>query len=398
MKGFLHLSALIIILVGLSLITLAGFLYKNSLDQNKKISAKLSSLASQNSRVNRQLNSVRKDFEELKNQDQVKLNLKNQEEIKNIQTTYKNSISTYEKLTDLKASGAKSDKLDPLYAKAVKSLADKNYSSASAQLAELDKMISAELLKLTPPAIANPPSTQNLPTSNTPPGSGYSRQVVHTDRGDFVVDIIAADLGSTKVIVDTASDSDCHDNCPVLSLADYVSRNGAFAAINGTYFCPEQYPSCAGKKNSFDLLVMNKNKKYFNSDNNIYSTNPAVIFLGGSIRFVSQALQWGRDTGVDGVISNFPLLLSGGNVTFSGNDDAKQSSKGNRSFIASKGNTVYIGVARNVSVAENATILKTLGMENAMNLDSGGSTALWSGTYKAGPGRNIPNAVLFLRK
>ena len=42
--------------------------------------------------------------------------------------------------------------------------------------------------------------------------------------------------------------------------------------------------------------------------------------------------------------------------------------------------------------------MKALGMDNALNLDSGGSTALWSGGYKAGPGRNIPNAVLFVRK
>ena len=36
--------------------------------------------------------------------------------------------------------------------------------------------------------------------------------------------------------------------------------------------------------------------------------------------------------------------------------------------------------------------------ENALNLDSGGSTALWSGGYKAGPGRYIPNAILFVNR
>ena len=43
-------------------------------------------------------------------------------------------------------------------------------------------------------------------------------------------------------------------------------------------------------------------------------------------------------------------------------------------------------------------VLKAMGLENALNLDSGGSVALWSGGYKAGPGRNIPNAILFVRK
>jgi exopolysaccharide biosynthesis protein len=183
-----------------------------------------------------------------------------------------------------------------------------------------------------------------------------------------------------------------------LSLADYVSRSGAFAGINGSYFCPASYPSCSDKKNSFDLLAMNKNKTYFNSDNNVYSNNPAVIFLGGSVRFVGAASQWGRDQGIDGMLSNYPLLVSGSNVVFGGDGDPKKGSKGNRSFVANKGNTVYIGVVHGATVAEAAIVLKALGMENAMNLDSGGSTALWANGYKVGPGRAIPNAILFVRK
>ncbi|KKS24194.1 MAG: hypothetical protein UU81_C0011G0016, partial [Microgenomates group bacterium GW2011_GWC1_41_8] len=145
-------------------------------------------------------------------------------------------------------------------------------------------------------------------------------------------------------------------------------------------------------------LLMNKNKVYFNGDNNVYSTVPVVIFGNGWIRFESQSLNWGRDTGVDGVLANQPLLVSGGNVVFGGDGDPKKGSKGGRSFVANKGNTVYIGVVHNATVAEAAIVLKALGMENALNLDSGGSTVLWSGSYKAGPGRNIPNAILFVGK
>jgi hypothetical protein len=143
---------------------------------------------------------------------------------------------------------------------------------------------------------------------------------------------------------------------------------------------------------------MNKNKTYFNSSNNVYSNNPAVIFGGGYIRFVSAASQWGRDTGIDGMLSNYPLLVEGSNVKFGGDDDPKKGSVGNRSFVANKGNTVYIGVVHSATVAQAARALKAMGMENALNLDSGGSTALWSGGYKVGPGRDIPNVILFVRK
>ena len=143
---------------------------------------------------------------------------------------------------------------------------------------------------------------------------------------------------------------------------------------------------------------MNHKKTYFNSGNNVYSNNPAVIFGGSYIRFVGQVSQWGRDTGIDSMLSNFPMLVQGGNIAFGGDDDPKKGSKGARSFVANKGNTVYIGVVHNATVAESARVLKTLGMENGLNLDDGGSTALWSGGYKVGPGRNLPNVILFARK
>ncbi len=288
-------------------------------------------------------------------------------------------------------------KLAPQLATILGYLADVNYSSASAEIKSFEAALIAAKPK--PAAVSSlTPDTTNLPQSNTPPGAGYSRQVVNTEIGPYTVSLVAADLNSAKVIIDTASDGDCRDNCPVLSLGDYVGRSGAFAGVNGSYFCPASYPTCAGKTNSFDTLLMNKNKVYFNSDNNVYSTVPAVIFSGNSARFVGQSLEWGRDTGVDAVIANYPLLLSGGSIAFSGGDDPKQGSKAGRSFVGVNGSTVYIGVVHSATVAEAAYALKALGLTHALNLDSGGSTALYSGGYKVGPGRNIPNAVLLVNR
>ena len=42
--------------------------------------------------------------------------------------------------------------------------------------------------------------------------------------------------------------------------------------------------------------------------------------------------------------------------------------------------------------------LKAMGLENALGLDQGGSTALWWGGYKLGPGRGLPNAILFVSR
>jgi hypothetical protein len=242
------------------------------------------------------------------------------------------------------------------------------------------------------------PTATPIPVTTGPAGSGFSVKRVHTDRGDFTVYVIGADLATTKVIVDTASGGDCANNCPVLPLKDYVTRNNAYAGVNGGYFCPDTYPSCAGKTNSFDTLLMNKDKVYFNSSNNVYSTNPAVIFQGGSIRFVREALEWGRDTSVDGVLSNYPLLVFNKSNQNPGSGDPKLTAKGNRSFVANRGNMVFIGTVLNASVQDSAAALTALEMDNAINLDSGGSTALWSGGYKLGPGRNLPDVILFKTK
>ncbi len=325
--------------------------------------------------------------------DQVKKNASLEAKLRLLKNSFTHATTSYEQLLKLKEQSMKTQTFDALYTKALVYLSKENYASSEATLSFLDDQLSKELTKTV--AVTISASVSEIQEA---PDTGYRRQKVMVDGQGFLVDIIAADLNSTKVIVDTASDSTCTNDCPVLSLSDYVSRNSAYAGINGSYFCPETYPSCGDKKNSFDTLLMNKNKVYFNSDNNVYSSVPLVVFSGNSVRFVSASQDWGRDTGVDAVLANRPLLVYEGNVMFSGNDDQKESSRSNRSFVAGSGNKAYIGVVSHASVSEAAKVLKTMGIQNAINLDSGGSTALWSGGYKFGPGRNIPNALLFVRK
>ena len=384
-----HIPIIIILLI-----TLFSGIY---FYQNKIVTLQglISSLTQEKDRNLIELERIGKELDDLKNQDQVKRNDDLQKEIDNIEVTYKKAVVIYEDIIELRYKSKDISVIEKQFAEVLSKLAKKDYSGAQDSLNQIAEKINAEEEKLAA-SVTIPAST---PQSNAPPGSGYSRQSVNVEGlGTYLVSIVAGDLSSTRVIVDTAADSDCSNDCPVLPLATYVSRTGAYAGVNGTYFCPAEYPSCAGKTNSYDLLVMNYKKTYFNSSNNVYSNNPAVIFGDSYIRFVSAVSQWGRDTSPNGVLSNYPLLVQNGNITFGGDDDPKKGSKGARSFVANKGNIVYIGVVHSATVAESARVLKTLGMENALNLDDGGSTALWSGGYKVGPGRNLPNVILLVRK
>ncbi len=384
----LHLPLkLLTILFGLVLIVsvIINFTQKN---ENDKLAFELAT-------TKKSLDAHIKELNALKKEDQYVKNKQLEATIKNIEDTYKQTVSLYEKLLDLKGKTKEVEALDTLFAQALIYLSERNYASGAATL----KSLGEEILEKDQEIATAFSIPANVTQSNAPPGAGYQRQTVNTEIGEYLVDIIAADLNSTRVIVDTASDSDCRNDCPVTSLADYAGRSGAFAGINGPYFCPADYPSCADKKNSFDTLLMNKNKTYFNSDNNVYSNVPAVIFSGNSGRFVGQSLEWGRDTAVDSVIASQPMLLSGGNNVFGGDSEPKRGSKGPRSFIGTNGNMAYIGVVHNATVAEAAYALKVLGLQYALNLDSGGSTALiYNGSYLVGPGRNTPFGILFVNK
>ncbi len=352
-------------------------------------------LSQQLEAISAQLASASGELETLKAEDQRVKNRKLEEEIKNIQVTFQQAVTSYEEVLHLRDDGAKTQPLEKEFSLVLTQLSKRNYEGATITLQKLTKDIQTLRTQL---ASAGGVIPADLKTSNTAPSSGYSRQVVENDAGKFVVDILAADLNSTRVQVETASAGDCADNCPVGALADFVARSGGYAGINGPYFCPAEYPSCAGKTNSFDTLIMNKNKVYFNSDNNVYSIVPALIFSGNGARLVKSA-EAGRDTGVDAVIAGQPALVWGGEVAFGGDGDPKKGSRGSRCFIAVKDNTVYIGVVRSSTVAEVARVLKTLGMQSAINLDSGGSTAFFvNGKYVAGPGRQTPFGIVLVRK
>lgn len=387
--AFVYLVIISIVILPVSYLTLSKAIqYENQL---KKINNDLTQEIETNKSA---LKDAEDHIKELENEDLRKTNLNLTKEITDLKNSYKSAQTVYEQLLALREKTTKTSTFDSLFASILSYLGKDDLKNTQDSITKLSDAIKKENDRIASLAVI----PANVPSASTPPNSGYRRQSISVDNNVFLVDIVTGDLNSTKVIIDTASNSTCTNNCPVMALSDYVSRSGAYAGINGTYFCPDTYPSCADKKNTFDTLVMNKNKVYFNSDNNVYSTVPVAVFSGNTSRFIGQSLNWGRDTGVDAVIANRPMLVSGGNLAFTSGGEAKEVIRGNRSFLGASGSIAYIGVVHNATVAESAKVVWSLGIKDALNLDDGGSVALWSGGYKVGPGRNLPNVVLFVRR
>lgn len=210
--------------------------------------------------------------------------------------------------------------------------------------------------------------------------------------------VLTFDLGSITVVTDTAGDDDCSNNCPVKSVAQYVKDNGGRAGMNGTYFCPPDYSWCAGKVNSYDFPVWNNRKKrWMQSSKLFWGGRGMFVFRPGSAQFFPNASSVGAPADITGGIVNYPPLLAGGNVILDEKSlpDNLKITKGTRSGIGIGGGKLFLIVARRANMSDLARIFQSLGATDALNLDGGGSAALYQGgRYKAGPGRQPPNAII----
>ena len=121
-----------------------------------------------------------------------------------------------------------------------------------------------------------------------------------------------------------------------------------------------------------------------------------ATFNGSSAQFYRTASQYGGGA-VSAAISNFPALLVYQNsVSISDADlDSAQKNKGVRGALGVGGGNIYLAIISGASVLDAAYVMQAVGATDALNLDGGGSAALYiDGSYKAGPGRLLPNAVV----
>ena len=238
-----------------------------------------------------------------------------------------------------------------------------------------------------------------------PPGpavrsnTGYSVIDVAISAGTFTTRLIKERLSDVHVRTATANASDCFSACPAKPLAQYVAENGAYAGIHGSYFCPPDYPPCASKVNTYDYAVYSSPlARWINPRHLANPTNALATFGGNTPTFYRRVFSY---TGgpVTAGISNFPLLVQNGVVVdVSADIDANQMLRGTRGAIAVDATFVYLAIVSGASVPETGLVLKALGARDALNLDGGGSVAMWiGGGYVVGPGRQLPNAILLMK-
>lgn len=241
--------------------------------------------------------------------------------------------------------------------------------------------------------------------------SNYDAYSITTDEGTFSVKVATLRRDTFEMVTDTAETSDCEEGCAGKSLAEYVGENGAFAGIHGSYFCPPDYPDCNGQSYTFDPPVFNSAlDAMINDDSIIYHGRPMVVqttddqmhYFHRPDDFGDTLVDYESTSGlqVSAAIGNWPSLVENGTSVVAGEPmESGFYNLGTRGGLGWDEEYYYLVIASSATVPNLASIFMALGVDNAMNLDGGGTAALYfDDAYKAGPGRLLPNAVLFREK
>lgn len=253
--------------------------------------------------------------------------------------------------------------------------------------------------------------------------SKYENKKITVGNQEFSIDIIEIDLTNPKLEIFTsvAEPYPTEEKKGVYgntTLADFVIKKQGFAGMNGTYFC--SYANC-GAANYYFYPVYDKNlDKMVNAGELKYWTTGPIMAWDVNNKFyyfkdsrdfpvkdwyknnggktVQQSFQEAYGVKLQAAIGDNPRLIENYNnymVDF-GLDAKQRTAKSFRNAIAYKDNKIYLVVARNATVPDLGNIMLEMKMEYALNMDGGYSEALYyNDEYMLGPGRNIPNAIVF---
>lgn len=238
--------------------------------------------------------------------------------------------------------------------------------------------------------------------------SSYRAFTLTNERGSFPLRIVTLSRQHFEMVTDTADTTDCEKDCEVLTLQQYISEHGATAGIHGSYYCPPDYAACTDKINSYLSPAFNTNlNRLINEDGLRFFDRPMIAATeDGRLLYFHRAAEFGRDVEdfedrynaeLQAAIGNWPSLVENGrSVAASEPSEQSFTVKATRGGIGWNDDEIFLVIAQSATVIDLASVFVDLGAEFAMNLDGGGTAALYyDGAYKFGPGRLLPNAILF---
>ncbi len=244
------------------------------------------------------------------------------------------------------------------------------------------------------------------------PGVTVEARTIDVDSGTFTIDVVEIEMDAYEMVTATGNIKDCENDCLTRTVEEFVIENAGQIGINGSYFCPDDYRDCALKTNSFLSPVYNRAaRRLINEDVLIFHEGPMISYTDdGTYSYYHRADDFGTSlsnfltstrAALLGAIANYPGLVENGRSivkkepTFS----PDMAVPAVRVGIGFTNDTILLVVAKDASVYDLASIFVSLDADDALNLDGGSSTSIYiDGEYVKGPGRDVPNAIIFRRK
>ncbi|NGZ75003.1 copper amine oxidase [Saccharibacillus sp. VR-M41] len=223
----------------------------------------------------------------------------------------------------------------------------------------------------------------------------YRQQKFYVGGAPLTANIVTVQLMNPRVSLDAAFAN--HKVGAVQDLRSIAAQNGAYAAINATYF--DAYTSAAYKA-PYGYLVSNGRMKFVNGG----TDRTVFAYDGNHLARLIPGLKFGAayEAGqVEGAVQAGPLLLKNGKLALRASaegfrDPHVLNGRAARSAIGITANhELILLTVRGATLKQLAGIMKRAGAYQAMNLDGGASSGLYvNGKYVTKPGRKVSNALL----
>lgn len=246
---------------------------------------------------------------------------------------------------------------------------------------------------------------------------GRDALIVTTNRGHFATNLVKISLRQPglEVLSLAADPKVCIQGvCAAKALSTYLNDNKGFAAINGSYFCTDG-DSCGGYNYYFSPVYESQWGVMINRDKLRYPTTGPIVVIDSDNHwhyfkdtrdFISpENFQISTGKSVSAALSNQPRLLENGISVLDESklDDKQKNTKSLRQALAYKENPSYPGQGDlylisigGANLPDVVAVLESLKMDSALNLDGGGSaTLIYEDQFISGPGREVPNAIVF---
>ena len=170
-----------------------------------------------------------------------------------------------------------------------------------------------------------------------------------------------------------------YDHSELIKTSEFAEKYGALAAINGSFFNPRAGGAVVYLRVDGDVISEGAGRR------NPYTENGGIAWdENDSVTILAKPENGWQDVGFNNIMSSGPLLIKQEKIRAFNNDPFNQNRHPRTAVALTTDNHLLLVTvdgrsfqSYGMTIPELAEFLESLGAVDALNLDGGGSTAMW---------------------